>query len=188
VVTLLIAGKALAVSMAEYALLLALIAISLTIAVTLPVDPHGHGLHPAVTHLQANAEAAALAHLQGNRHKETAALSKTIGAAKALLGVTTSCAADDELTADLQRIVTGATTLKARAAHPIACTPDGVVGEHEQCDPLAHPTGCPIGTLLSLCNDECRCVPAAPVPCDLPFPATCGPSCECQPIASSCPS
>lgn len=188
VLSLLVAGKALAVSMAEYALLLALIAISLSIAAVVPVDPHGHGLHAAVTHLQANAEAAALAHLEGNRHRESAGLSKTIGAAKNLMKQTSSCRAYDELTTDLQKIVDAAGTLKARAAHPTTCKPDGVIGEHEQCDPLANPTGCPILTLPSSCDDECVCAGTQPVPCNLPFPATCSVACQCQPIASACTS
>jgi hypothetical protein len=187
VLTLLIAGKALAVSMAEYALLLALIAISLAISVTVPTTSDGHGLHAAVTHLQAYAETAALAHLNGKRGKESAGLGKVISAAKSMEKVTSTCRAYDELTPRLEQIQNVATQLKAQATHS-KCKPDGVIGEHEQCDPLAQPTGCPILTLPSFCNDECACapVPTQPVPCDLPFPATCNTACQCLPIVSYC--
>jgi hypothetical protein len=187
VLTLAIAAKALAVSMAEYALLLALIAVALTVTLPLPVPPNAHGLHAAASHLQAYAEGAAVAHLNGKRSKESAALGKVLGGAKAMLAVTSTCSADDELTTRLQQIQQVATQLKARAAHP-TCKPDGVVGDKEQCDPLAHPTGCPILTLPSFCNDDCACaaVPSQPVPCDLPFPAACNAACQCQPSPSAC--
>ena len=185
--TLLIAGKALAASMAEYGLLLALIAVVCISAISVPPAPDGHGLHAAATHLQAYAEGAALAHLNGKHGKESAGLGKVLASAKAMLATTTTCSAYDALTPKLQQIMQVATQLKARAAHP-TCKPDGVVSAKEQCDPLANPTGCPILILPSFCNDDCICapVPSQPVPCDLPFPAACNSGCQCQPLPSSC--
>jgi hypothetical protein len=102
--------------------------------------------------------------------------------------LTSACDDCGDLRDNIQQVIDLAAGLRARALHN-TCTPDGIVGSSEQCDPLAQPSGCPVLTLPSFCNDDCECqvVPTEPVPCDLPFPATCDDACQCQPISAGAP-
>ena len=152
----------------EYAVFLALIIV---ICIT-PIVDRGESWDVLGKQLQNAAQAAQDANTSGEQHKEASRLAKTIGAAEGMMGLLTSCddtcidtdnvgkgfADVDELRNALQRVIGTASLLKARAlAGGGTCNPDGVIRPTEQCDPLATPTGCPITTERSFCNDECEC-------------------------------
>src|SRR5438477_9297221 len=144
--------KADAATMAEYGLLLALIAVVCIGA--LFEAPPGQVVR---NQLQAAVEGARLARSEGDQHKEVGRLSKAIGAAEALMGMTSSCDGCDELRGGLQQIIGQLTLFKSEALGVSGtCNPNGVVQGNEQCDPLAVPTGCPTNTLeVRFCNVEC---------------------------------
>jgi Flp pilus assembly pilin Flp len=143
----------------EYAVMLALILVTCITDVSasgLPQD--GAALNAITAQFQTAANAAALANSEGDRAKEISRLGKTLGAAEALMGMTSSCDTCDDLRTHLQQIIGLAALLKSRALGVGgACNPDGVIQGGEQCDPLAVPTGCPVLTVPSFCSDECQC-------------------------------
>lgn len=154
--TVLPVQRASAASMVEYDLLLFLILINM--ASFAPADlPAGSAI--VAGQLQVAAEGARAANISGNRAGEVSRLSKSIGAAEALIGMTAACGDCVELKDTLQQIVGVAASLKTSAVGASAtCQPNGVIGPHEQCDPLAVPNGCPVGGVaLTYCSDECRC-------------------------------
>lgn len=142
----------------EYAVMLALIIVVCVTAIT---EKSSQNEWTVVgSHLIAAGGDAEEANSVGDRTKEISRLSKAIGAAKALMGITSSC---DEVRTDLQEIIGLAGLLKSRALGGVsACTPDGVIEPGEQCDPLAVPTGCPATTFESFCSDQCLCEPIIP--------------------------
>jgi hypothetical protein len=178
--TVAMASKVLAVSMAEYGLFLAILAI-VSIA---DIGPNTNGAKSVLGELQAAAQHASLAHLNGNRTQEIAGLAETMGLTKAMLALTAGCDACGEQTADLQQLLDVATHLKAVAQGGTGtCKPDGVIGRKEACDPLAQPSGCPTTTFDTFCDDACECVsPPSTTPCDFPFPTECDAQCNCTPI------
>jgi hypothetical protein len=182
VFTLTMASKVLAARMAEYALLLFLIAISLSVQG--PTGPKDNGASSVLGQLRAAGEHAAAAHLNGNRTQEIAGLAETMGLTKAMLAITGSCDTCGDLRSDLQQILDVATHLKAVAQGGTGtCKPDGVIGRHEACDPLAQPSGCPITTFETFCDDACECTsPPSQIFCDFPFPTECDAQCNCTPI------
>jgi Flp pilus assembly pilin Flp len=145
----------------EYAVMLALIIV---VCVTSITEKSSQNEWTVVgSHLIAAGGDAEEANSVGDRTKEISRLSKAIGAAKALMGITTSCDDCDEVRADLQEIIGLADLLKSRAMGEVsACTPDGVIEPGEQCDPLAVPTGCPVLTFPTFCSDQCMCEPIVP--------------------------
>ena len=97
---------------------------------------------------------------EGDRAKEIGSLSQAIGAAEAVMGMTSSCNTCDELRTVLQQVIGRAAILKSQALGVTgACDPDGVIRGGEQCDPLAVPTGCQVLTVSSFCSDERQCEP-----------------------------
>ena len=161
--TLFFAAKAVAVSLAEYPLLLALIAIALSEVPQQPDLPQGSRL--LINQLQTAAEGARAAHVVGNRVVEISRLSKAIGAAEALTGMTSACDDCGDLRSTLQQIIGQAALLKTAVVGASgSCQPNGIIGPTEQCDPLAVPIGCPTNaTLPFYCSDECTCQ-VAPIP------------------------
>jgi Flp pilus assembly pilin Flp len=145
----------------EYAVMLALIIV---VCITSVTERSSQNEWSVVgSHLIAAAGDAAEANSMGDRTKEVSRLSKAIGAAKALMGITSSCDNCDEVRTDLQEIIGLADLLKSRALGVVsACTPDGVIEPGEQCDPLAMPTGCPVLTFSTFCSDQCLCEPIIP--------------------------
>src|SRR5207244_2289037 len=97
------------VTAVDYGILISAIAavIATTVFNTAPGQVVGH-------HLETAANAAALAHAQGNRRGEISNLSEALGAAKALLGMTSSCDACGEVRSDLQEIIGIGALLKSR--------------------------------------------------------------------------
>ncbi len=148
-----------AATLAEYGLLLALIAVVCIGA--LFETPHGNAV---LTQLVDAVDGARQANSEGDTIHEFARVSKALGAAHALMGMTSACDGCDTLRNGLQEIIGRLAAFKADiigVAH--ACHPNGIIQPNEQCDPLAVPTGCPITIELTFCNDECRCQPV-PVP------------------------
>jgi hypothetical protein len=146
--TLVTVGKAVAATLAEYGLLLALIAIAI------PLGLEGQApLHQ----LQTAIEAAQAANATGNQRQELSHLSKAIGLEEALMAINASCGACGDLEADLQELIGLTSKLRARVLITPGCKPDGVVAANEECDPLAVPTGCPTGSIPTFCNDLCQC-------------------------------
>ena len=145
----------------EYAVMLALIIVVCVTAIT---EKSSQNEWTVVgNHLIAAGGDAEEANSVGDRTKEISRLSKAIGAAKALMGITSSCDDCDEVRTDLQEIIGLAELLKSRALGEVsACTPDGVIEPGEQCDPLAVPTGCPVTTFPTFCSDQCLCEPIIP--------------------------
>ncbi len=145
----------------EYAVMLALIIVVCITAIT---DRSSQNEWSVVgKQLTAAATDAAAANSAGDQTKEASRLSKTIGAAKAMMGITTSCDNCDEVRTDLQQIIGLAELLRSRARGVVsACNPDGVIDPNEQCDPLAVPTGCPVLTFPTFCSDQCLCEPIIP--------------------------
>ncbi len=152
---LLPASKALA-GLIEYALILVLLA---SVEVVFGTAPLPIGSNEVLHHLDEAVHAAQQANANGSRQQELSHLSKALGSAEALLGITASCDTCGDARNDLQQIVGLATQLRARVLHPSrGCNPDGVIGANEQCDPLADPTGCPTDlTFPTFCDDGCHC-------------------------------
>jgi hypothetical protein len=142
----------------EYAIIIPLISILL-----LAVDGRGDlppGSQVLIVQLEESVDGARAANLVQNRTLELSRLSKAIGAAEALLGMTTACDDCDELRGLLQEVIGDAAALKTAAVGASGtCHPNGVLEPNEQCDPRAIPPGCPVTTELTYCSDECRCVP-----------------------------
>jgi len=91
-------------------------------------------------HLQAAAEDARLAFQAGNRPQEVGGLSRTIGEAKALMAMTSSCDTCSDVRDELQQIIGIAALLKAPAlGNSATCHPDGSLGQTN-------------GATLSLCQ------------------------------------
>jgi Flp pilus assembly pilin Flp len=145
----------------EYAVMLALIIV---VCITAKTDVSSQNQWSVVGgHLIASAGDAADANSVGDRTKEISRLSNAIGAAKALIGIASSCDNCDEVRTDLQEIIGLADLLKSRALGVVsACTPNGVIEPGEQCDPLATPTGCPVLTFPTFCSAQCLCEPIIP--------------------------
>lgn len=145
--------RASAVSLAEYALLLGLIAI------------FGAEFQPApgsgvvIDQLVAAVEGARAASIVGNSTAELSRLSKAAGAAQALLGMTASCSDCTDARTALQQIIGRLAFFKTSIIGASgSCNPNGIVQPNEQCDPLAINTGCPTNATLPLyCSDECTC-------------------------------
>ncbi len=149
--------KASATAVADYSLLLVLILISLgDVLERVDLPP---GSQVVVNQLATSVEGARTANLVGNRVAELSRLSKAIGAAEALMGMTSACGECGDLRDDLQQIVGQAALLKTRAVGTSGtCQPNGGIQPNEQCDPLAIPTGCPVNTTaVTYCSDECLC-------------------------------
>ena len=157
---LLVIPKAIA-GLIEYALINALIAILVIVA----LDVLPPGAQTVITQLNVSVEGAKAANATGDRVTEASRLSKAIGAAQALIGMTTSCGNCAEVRETLQEIIGQATLLRAATgAGPASCRANGIIQPFEQCDPLAIPTGCPANTTAVIyCSDECRCE-VAPIP------------------------
>src|SRR5579862_6432577 len=147
-------GKAAAAVLAEYAVLLFCIAVAL-IGRVAPVNPPP-GWSVVGNQLQSAVQSAETANSTGNTRQELSNLSKAIGLADALMGMTASCDACGELRTDLQAIIGLASKLRARLLTGGACNPNGVIGPGESCDPLADPTGCP-NIIPTFCDDQCFC-------------------------------
>jgi hypothetical protein len=155
VLTLAAVAKVVAVSWAEYSLLLALIVISLISDA--PSNPPP-GWTVVANQLQVAAQGAADANMQGNRSKQIAGLGKTIGAADALMALSSSCDTCGPARADLQEVIGVAAHLKSTLVGPSGtCNPDGTIARGEECDPLANPTGCQALPFLAFCDDQCVC-------------------------------
>lgn len=154
--TVLPVQKASAATLVDYGFLLFLIALALDVSPQADLPP-GSGI--VVHQLQTAAERAYAAHIIGDRTAEVSRLSKAIGAAEALTGMTSTCGNCGDLASTLQQTIGVAALLKTNAVGSSAsCQPNGVIGPHEQCDPLAVPTGCLVdGVTLNYCSDECRC-------------------------------
>jgi hypothetical protein len=122
------------------------------------------GTDLVVSQLQTAAAGADAAHLIGNTPSEITRLSKTIGAAEALIGMTSACDSCGDARNTLQQIIGVAAALKTSAVGASGtCQPNGVIGPTEECDPLAAPSGCPVGGVtITYCNDECRCQSSSP--------------------------
>lgn len=147
--------KALATAV-EYAVMLALIIVVTITAIT----QQGNGSNVVLRHLQSAVESAQFANGNGDQRMEFTNLSRAIGAAKALMGMTSSCDDCGDARAALQGIIGLAAERRASVFGASAgCNPNGVIDPGEQCDPLANPTGCPITTFPLFCNDLCQCVP-----------------------------
>ena len=145
--------KAAAVDTIEYGLLIAIILIVVS---SVAVDTAGW--NNARANLQTSVDKAALANEEGNRPKEIGALGKANGAESAMMGMTANCVtADcDTVRANLQDAIALTGMLRGRALGNVDdCQIDGVIGSHEECDPLAESTGCPLRA--SFCNEECEC-------------------------------
>jgi len=142
----------------EYAVMLALIIVVCVTAVS-PLGINSEAWGAIGGQFQTAAGGAELANTEGDWPKEISRLSKTIGAAEAMMGLTSSCDDCGELRNNLQQIIGTASLLKSRAIGVVAsCNPNGVIEGNEQCDPIAVPTGCPTSTTQFLfCNDECQC-------------------------------
>lgn len=142
----------------EYAVMLALIIVVCITAMESPA------WSPVGDQLKAAANAAQDANSKGNQPKEIAGLSKTIGLAKAMMGITSSCDDCATVREELQTIIGTASALKAEALNVVgACNPNGVIQGNEQCDPLIMPNGgCPISIEETFCSDECLCESVAP--------------------------
>src|SRR5579862_3653184 len=112
-----------AVALAEYGLLLGLIAAALDTFV--PADlVEGSGI--VVDQLQAAAEGARAANLIGNRATEVSRLSKAIGAAEALLGMSARCGNCSDFRNTLQQVIGVAALLKTSAVGASgSCQPNG---------------------------------------------------------------
>ena len=137
----------------EYALILALIAILVIVA--LKVLPQG--AQPVLKEMHDSIVAAQNANSAGNTRQELSNLSKSIGLAEALMGMTASCDACGEVRTDLQAVIGLASKLRARLLSGGTCNPNGVVSSSEQCDPFADPTGCPVTSIPTFCDDQCIC-------------------------------
>src|SRR5436190_6349392 len=148
--------KASAVSLAEYPVLLVLILFLSDAAAEAPIPP---AWQTVAAQLQTAVEGAKAANVVGDSTTELTRLSKAIGAAQALIGMTASCGDCNELRNDLQKIIGLATLLRTRIVGASStCGPNAIVQRNEQCDPLAVPTGCPTSpTAATYCSDECRC-------------------------------
>jgi hypothetical protein len=155
--------RASAATLAEYGALLVLIVVLIG-PVSLQADlPEGWQV--VVNHLDTAVEGARAANMVGNRLAELSRLSKAIGAAEALMGMTSDCDECGDLRDVLQQIIGQAALLKTSAVGASGtCQPNGIIGPTEQCDPLAASTGCPVNTIApTYCSDECRCE-IAPAP------------------------
>ncbi len=139
----------------EYAVMLALIIVVCITAIESPAWT------PVGDHLKAAAKAARDANSAVNQPKEIAGLSKTIGLAKAMMGITSSCDDCATVREELQTIIGTASALKTEALNVVgACKPNGIIQGNEQCDPLVMPNGgCPITTEGTFCTDQCLCEP-----------------------------
>jgi len=140
----------------EYALILALIAIIAIAALQLNLPP---GAQVVITQLSTAVEGARAANIVGNSTAELTRLSKAIGAAQALVGMTSACSDCGEVRDVLQQIIGQAAVLKTRITGASGtCNPNGILQPNEQCDPLAIPSGCPVNaTAVTYCSDECTC-------------------------------
>jgi len=149
-------AKAAAASMVEYALLLVAVLLLAASARQAPLPPATPLL---VAQLETAAEGARAANIVGNSVAEISRLSKAIGAAEALMGMTSACSDCGDLRATLQQVIGYAALLKTSAVGASgSCQPNGFVQPTEQCDPLAVPNGCPVNaTAVTYCSDECRC-------------------------------
>src|SRR6266700_5430218 len=141
----------------EYPVLLALI-----IVVCLPLASEAdlpQGSDVVINQLTLAAEGARAANIVGNSTAELSRLAKAIGAAQALMGMTSGCGDCGELRDVLQQIIGTAAVLKTRIVGASGtCNPNGIVSPNEQCDPLAIPSGCPVNaTAATYCSDECTC-------------------------------
>jgi hypothetical protein len=153
--------KASAVSV-EYPIIFALI---LVVVVTAAESDLPQGSQVVIKQLQTAVEGAQAANMVGNRVAELSRLSKAIGAAEALMGMTSACDECGDLRDVLQQIIGHAALLKTSAVGASGtCQPNGIIGPTEQCDPLAASTGCPVNTIEpTYCSDECLCE-IAPTP------------------------
>jgi len=148
--------KASAASMVEYALLLVAVLLLAASAQDADLPP---GSQVVINQLDLSVEGARAANLVGNRAAELSRLSKAIGAAEALMGMTSACGECGDLRDDLQQIIGQAALLKTQAVGASGtCNPTGILQPTEQCDPLAIPSGCPVNaTAVTYCSDECTC-------------------------------
>jgi hypothetical protein len=146
----------------EYAFILQLVAIIAITALDVRLPP---GAPTVVNQLQIAVEGARAANISGDRTTELSRLSKAIGAADALMGMTASCATCGDVEETLQQIIGQVTALRvATGGGSATCHPNGVIQPNEQCDPLGIPTGCPTNaTAPFYCSDECTCQ-VAPIP------------------------
>jgi hypothetical protein len=155
-ITLLIVPMKAIAGLTEYSVVLALIAI---IAISLPQLNLSPAADVVVDQLSTAVEGARAANIVGNSTAELTRLSKAIGAAQALMGMTSACSDCSEVRDALQQIIGQAALLRTRIAGASgSCNPNGIVQTHEECDPLAIPSGCPASpTAVTYCSDECRC-------------------------------
>ncbi len=111
--------------------------------------------------LQTSVAGAIDADSNGDEPKVFINVVKALGAAEAMMGMTSSCNTStcDHKRSLLQQIIGGLASVKSSLLGVSStCNPNGVVQGNEQCDPSAVPNGCPTGTTERLfCNDECQC-------------------------------
>lgn len=163
-------SKVSAASLVDYQLLLFAILL-LAASDVLEQTEVPQGSEVVVTQLQAAAKGAQAANIVGNRAVEVSRLSKAIGSAEALMGMTAACTNCGDFRSTLQQVIGLAALLKTNAVGASAsCQPNGVIGPNEQCDPLAVPTGCPVnGVTVTYCSEECRCASLPTTPSTGPF-------------------
>ena len=140
------------------ALAVLLLAVGGAVAGVLYAANHGSGPQVVLDQLEAAVQGALDAKQAGNRRVEFSRLAKAIGAAESLMRMTSSCDTRcDDLRSDLQTLIGMLAHAKSFLLAVATCNPNGVIQGNEQCDPLAVPTGCPIATTVTFCNEECRC-------------------------------
>jgi hypothetical protein len=147
----------------EYALVVALIALAATVGLNANL-PTSSGV--VIDQLETSIQGAQAAHLSDDPAAELSRLSKTAGAAQALIGMTSACSNCSELQDTLQQITGQVALLKTEVVGVSrTCHPNGVIQPNEQCDPLVTPFGgCPVGTAVTYCSDECRCEEVPTIP------------------------
>jgi hypothetical protein len=114
----------------------------------------------AFDQLSTAAAGAIIAESGRDRPQELSQVSRAIGAAEALIGMTPSCGETcDDVKSSLQHVVGILARAKSKlTGPPKSCQPNGIVQPREQCDPLAVPTGCSTSsTPVLFCNAECQC-------------------------------
>src|SRR5207248_2634890 len=144
--------RASATAVADYGPLLVLIVILISAPVQQVDLPQGSKI--VTNQLETAVQAARAASLVGNSTAEFSRLSKAIGAAQALMGMTSACSDCGEVRDILQQIIGQASVLKTRIAGASgSCNPNGIIQPNEQCDPLAIPSGCPVNaTAATYCS------------------------------------
>jgi hypothetical protein len=82
------------------------------------------------------------------------------------MGMSSACNDCTEFRDVLQQVTGHVALLKSEVVGASGtCHPNGVIQSNEQCDPLVTPFGgCPVGTTVTYCSDECRCQEVPTIP------------------------